>query len=192
MPRLVTRVSAPILIGSLIMLCVISTAQAADRYYVEFRAAQVGLYGHSYIAYGHLSENGSVATVRYTDFHPEAGILRKFAGFLVPVDGNLTPEQDTLSLPILARYRHNLNAAEYRKLLMEIHRARTDTHLWNALANNCNYYSARMARSVGLQAPNPLLFAGQFVRALHDLNDPSAKIVGAGVGLMTQVHGHAL
>ena len=39
-------------------------------YYVEFRVAVDGVYGHSYIAYGHLDSLGRVATATYADIHP--------------------------------------------------------------------------------------------------------------------------
>ena len=39
-------------------------------YYVEFRVAVDGVYGHSYIAYGHLDSLGRAATATYADIHP--------------------------------------------------------------------------------------------------------------------------
>jgi hypothetical protein len=191
MPKLVAKISAAVLIGLLFALC-IPSAHARDGYYIEFRAAEVGIYGHSYIAYGRLDDKGAVATVHYTDFHPQSGLLRKVAGFVLPVDGDLTPERDTLSLPVLARYRRTLDAAEFHKFTVELQRARADTHLWNALANNCNYYTARMARSIGLATPNPLLFADRFVRALHELNDSPANIPRASAIAAHQGHTHNL
>ena len=42
-------------------------------YYVEFRAALDGVYGHSYIAYGRLITLGRPATAAYADIHPIGG-----------------------------------------------------------------------------------------------------------------------
>ena len=45
-------------------------------YYVEFRVAVDGVYGHSYIAYGHLNSLGRAATATYADIHPTGDSLR--------------------------------------------------------------------------------------------------------------------
>jgi hypothetical protein len=44
-------------------------------YYVEFRVAVDGVYGHSYIAYGRLNALGRPATATYADIHPTGDFL---------------------------------------------------------------------------------------------------------------------
>src|SRR5262245_44608978 len=39
----------------------------APGYYVEFRTAQIGLYGHSYAAYGRVDARGNPASAEYAD-----------------------------------------------------------------------------------------------------------------------------
>src|SRR5687767_5353737 len=46
-----------------------ANARAAG-YYVEFRTGQIGLYGHSYAAYGRLDARGNPASADYADLHP--------------------------------------------------------------------------------------------------------------------------
>src|SRR5215470_14465887 len=147
----------------LIYLCVLGAAGIAGGtsawagpaapYYVEFRAVEIGVYGHSYIAYGRLNANGQPSSVQYADFHPKGGNLGLVVGHVLPVGGAVVPERETLSLPIVARYRRPLTEAEYRKLLTAITEAASNPHLWNALANNCNTFVGEMARAVGLRAP---------------------------------------
>src|SRR5262249_48055448 len=47
-----------------------STQRADGRYYVEFRVATIGTYGHSYIVYGHLNAAGNPKDFAYADLHP--------------------------------------------------------------------------------------------------------------------------
>jgi hypothetical protein len=44
-------------------------ARAAG-YYVEFRTARIGLYWHSYAAFGKLEARGNPASAEYADLHP--------------------------------------------------------------------------------------------------------------------------
>ena len=76
----------------LIYLCVLGAAgsvgvtsawaASAAPYYVEFRAVDIGVYGHSYIAYGRLKANGQPSTVQYADFHPKGAMSEKYGVYL--------------------------------------------------------------------------------------------------------------
>ena len=181
----------------LIYLCVLGAAgsvgvtsawaASAAPYYVEFRAVDIGVYGHSYIAYGRLKANGQPSTVQYADFHPKGGNLGLVFGHVLPVGGAVVPEQATLSLPIVARYRRPLTEAEYRKLLTALAGAASNPHLWNALANNCNTFVGEMAQAVGLRTPTSLMFAYQFVPALRRMNEgPKEAVITEARGVSRQ------
>lgn len=160
-----------------------AAAQSYRPFYVEFRSVEIGVYGHSYIVYGRLNGDGRVLTAQYADFHPKGGDLGMVVGHFLPVGGDLAPEKETLSLPIVARYRRSLNGAEYRNLMAALARVRANPHLWSALANNCNSFVGEMAQAVGLRAPPSLMFANQFVSALRTLNE------GAKKSAATHAHG---
>lgn len=145
-------------------------------YYIEFRAAEMGLYGHSYIAYGRLGPVGRPLTVDYADFHPAGGELGLAVGHLVPVVAGMTPDRDVLALPLTSAYRRRITAAEYRTLTAAVARARATPSVWNALAYNCNSFVGEMAQAIGLKSPSPLLFANAFVPALRDLNETAAPV----------------
>jgi hypothetical protein len=149
----------------------VARAATVAPYYVEFRAVEIGVYGHSYIAYGRLNANGQPSSVQYADFHPKGGNVGLVVGHLLPVGAAVVPEKETFSLPIVARYRHPLSEAEYRKLLAALAQQQTNPHLWNAIVNNCNTFVGEMAKAVGLRAPPSLMFAYQFVPALRSLNE---------------------
>jgi len=148
-------------------------------FYVEFRSVDIGVYGHSYIVHGRLGEGGRTLTAQYADFHPKGGDLGMVVGHFLPVGGDLTPDRETLSLPIVARYRQSLNEAEYRNLLAALARVRANPHLWSALANNCNSFVGEMAQAVGLRAPPSLVLAHEYVSALRTLNEGATKSAGA-------------
>src|SRR5579863_6602833 len=85
-------------------------------YYVEFRVADDGVYGHSYIAYGRVNAAGEPATATYADIHPTGSIPSMVLGHLIPMAAATTPEKETLGFKIASRFRRLLTAAEYHRL----------------------------------------------------------------------------
>ena len=158
-------------------------ASAPASYYVEFRAADIGVYGHSYIAYGRLGANGRPASVQYADFHPEGGNLGLVAGHLLPVVGDVTPEKETPSLPLSTVFRRTLTAAEYKRVTAAIRDAHANTRVWNALAYNCNSFVANVAQAIGMKTPPTILFASAFIPALRDLNATPTEAAAAKRGV---------
>ncbi|MGZ3410866.1 MAG: hypothetical protein ACXWKC_17105 [Xanthobacteraceae bacterium] len=148
-----------------------TAAPAAASYYIEFRAAQIGAYGHSYAMYGRLSGNGQPADRHYTDLHPMGNYAIMALGHLLPVPANTTWDPDVLKLPVSSSFRRKLNAAEYQKLLATIQRAQANKQpYWNALSNNCNHYIATLAQAIGMRTPSDLELSYSFVPSLRDLN----------------------
>ena len=140
-------------------------------YYVEFRAAEMGLYGHSYIAYGRLAANGQAITVQYADFHPQGGDLGLALGHLVPVAASMGPEDATLKLPVYVSWRLLLTSDQYQMLSSAVSRARDRWYPWNALAYNCNSFVGEMAEAIGLRSPPPILFATSYIPELRRMNE---------------------
>ncbi len=150
-------------------------------YYVEFRVAEIGVYGHSYAVFGRLNARGQPADAQYADLHPTGSYLNMAVGHLVPVPANTTWNPDVLKLPVASSYRKNLNAAQYAKLLAAVRRARANKQpYWNALTNNCNHFIAELARAVGLRAPTDLKVSYAFVPAMRELNETGAQAKPAG------------
>ena len=140
-------------------------------YFVEFRVADMGVYGHSYIAYGRLSGNGKPANVQYADFHPDGGNVGLAVGHVVPVAAGMTPDPEVLKLPLNASWRLPITATQYRTLTAAVSAARADPKVWSALAYNCNSFVGDMAEVIGLKAPSSLLFANAYIPALRALNE---------------------
>jgi hypothetical protein len=137
-----------------------------DGYYVEFRVAQIGAYGHSYVVYGPAG-----GRAQYADLHPMGGYAVMALGHLLPVPANSEWDPDVLKLPVAARYRRKLSAQQYRELLGAIRLAKANHHYWNAVTNNCNHFIGDVARSIGMRTPGAFQVSYSFVPALRALNE---------------------
>ena len=148
-----------------------TAARASGGYFVEFRAAEIGVYGHSYIAYGRLNRRGQPTGVHYADFHPQGGFSGLALGHVVPVAGSFEPEQETLTLPLSAVYRRNLSAAQYAHLLAAIAAAKEEHRVWSAEFYNCIHFVVDMAHAVDLKAPPVMLLSAPTVKLIRAMNE---------------------
>ena len=150
----------------------------AGGYYIEFRAAQIGAYGHSYVVYGNVGGRQNFA-----DLHPMGSYAVMALGHVLPVPANTQWDPDVLKLPVTARYRRNLNADQYRKLLAALSAAKANkSPYWNAVTNNCNHFIGELAHAVGLKVPGQFQVSYAFVPALKDLNEGAVAGTGKAFG----------
>lgn len=150
---------------------------SGDRYYIDFRVAQIGTYGHSYVAFGRLDRRGKPTSAEYADLHPRGNYLIMAVGHVFPVPANTEWDPDVLKLPVASSYVRKLNGAQYKKLQAALRDARANKQpYWNALTNNCNHFVAQLARAVGLRAPTDLKVSYAFVPALRDMNETAATV----------------
>jgi hypothetical protein len=151
-------------------------AARSGTHYIEFRVAQIGTYGHSYVVYGRLNGRGEPADRNYADRYPEGTYLHMAVGHLLPVPANKKWNPDVLTLPVATSFRRNLSEAEYRKLVAAVKRARASTQYWNALTNNCNHFVAELATAIGMKVPAGLQVAYSFIPALRELNQRGSEV----------------
>lgn len=143
-------------------------------YYIEFRVAQIGMYGHSYAVYGNAGGRQN-----YADLHPMGGYAVMALGHVLPVPANTVWDPDVLKLPVTSRYRRTLNAEQYRKLLVAIKAAKANKQpYWNAVTNNCNHFIGELAQAVGLKVPGQFQISYTFVPSLKDLNEGGSDARG--------------
>jgi hypothetical protein len=140
-------------------------------YYVEFRVAVDGVYGHSYIAYGRLESFSRPATINYADIHPTGDFPSMVLGHFFAMEAATVPEKDTLGYQIATRFRRPLSAAEYRKLELLIARIRAVHHSWSVLGYNCNDFVADVARGMGMKTPTTLSLPYEFIPTLQANNE---------------------
>jgi hypothetical protein len=165
-------------------------------YYVEFRVAVDGVYGHSYIAYGRLDRLGRPATAAYADIHPTGDFPSMVLGHFFSMEAATIPEKDTMGYKIANRFRRPLTAAEYRRLTSVIVRIRAVHHSWSVLAYNCNDFVADVARGMGMQTPTTLSLPYDFIPRLQAINEctlrPMYSLASAPVMEIRQLRQSAL
>jgi hypothetical protein len=134
-------------------------ATSGGGFYIEFRAAEIGAYGHSYAVYGSAGGRAN-----YADLHPM---------------GSTVWDPDVLKLPVTARYRRTLSAEQYRKLVAAVSATKANrSPYWNAITNNCNHFIGELAQAVGLKVPGQFQVSYAFVPALRDLNGGGSDTTG--------------
>ena len=149
------------------------SASSAKNYFIEFRAAKIGAYGHSYVAYGRLDRKGNPTSTNYADLHPVGNYAVMALGHVVPVPANTEWDPDVLKLPVNYKYRVLLNDEQHKSLLAALERAKTKTRYWNAVHNNCNHFVGELAKAVGLKVPSEFTLSTGFVPELQQLNTGS-------------------
>jgi hypothetical protein len=147
------------------------TAKSSSGYFIEFRAARIGIYGHSYVAYGRLDRFGNPETTTYADRHPMGNYAIMALGHLVPVPANTEWDPEVLDLPIAHKYRVKLNDSQYSNLLAAVKRANENNSYWNAVTNNCNHYVGQLAEAVGLRVPGAFHLSMGFIPDLQEMNE---------------------
>jgi hypothetical protein len=149
--------------------------KSSSDYYVEFRVARIGLYGHSYAAYGRLDRRGNPENTSYADLHPMGGYAVMALGHFVPVPANTEWDPEVLALPVTFKYRVNLNEAQYNNLTAAVQRASANKlPYWNAVTNNCNHFVGELAKAVGLRVPMQFHLSYGFIPDLQELNESNA------------------
>ena len=149
-------------------------AKSSSGYFIEFRAARIGIYGHSYVAYGRLDRYGNPETTTYADRHPMGNYAIMALGHFVPVPANTEWDPEVLDLPIAHKYRVKLNDSQYNNLLAAVKRANANTAYWNAVTNNCNHYVGQLAEAVGLRVPMAFHMSIGFIPDLQEMNEAAA------------------
>src|SRR3954452_9757026 len=149
-----------------------SAATSTGRYYIDFRVAQIGAYGHSYVAYGRLNVQGKPADAHYADLHPMGNYLVMAVGHVLPVPANTVWDPDVLKLPVASSYIRPLNAAQYAKLQVALREAQAQRQpYWNAITNNCNHFVGELAQGVGFGGAPEFLGIFFFFPSLRRMNE---------------------
>lgn len=157
-------------------------AQQAKPYFVEFRARSAMSYGHTFAVFGVLDENGRVPTdangvlipsmTEVTGLHPASTSNVPYTiGHVLPVPSETGPSDgDTENAYMTARYRIDLTEAQYRDLVAFIRKKQGSSPVWHAVLYNCSAYVGDIAKHLGLQTPNSMLFPKEYINKLEALN----------------------
>ncbi len=144
--------------------------QAASYHFVDFRARAGGALGHTYVVYGTIDNRGRIVTARAAGFYPSGAFSESVLSVLLPMPGYVGLEPSDGNRPPSSVYRRYLSADSYARLAATVERLRRTQHGWHLLLFNCNAFTARVARSIGLRVPSSLELPDDFIRGLYLMN----------------------
>jgi hypothetical protein len=151
--------------------------RAGGRYYIEFRSRHALSYGHTFVMFGRLNARGEIATREVAGLHPKGdGPELWTIGHAVFVPAETGPSDGDLEDEYMsARYRIELNEAEYKRLLAHIRYKQANSPLWHAALYNCNMWTGEIAQFMGLKTPHHWLRPQEYVTGIKELNGGLAR-----------------
>lgn len=150
-------------------------------YFVEFRSRGAQSYGHTFVFYGKLGQGNRFAYYSVAGLHPKGEEASTYIqGHWAPVPAETGVSWGDLDEQYLtARYCVTLTEAEYKKVVGVIKNLQATKTTWHAGTYNCNSFGADIAKSVGLDVPNPNMYLPErFINRLAEDN-PYNKRGGA-------------
>lgn len=145
-------------------------ALASPHYFIEFRARNGGVLGHTFVVYGATDERGRVTERDQAGIYPVGAFSESLILPILLVRGNVTFKKEN-GYALTARYRRTLSSAQYARLKRTVMRLRAQRKQWQFVLYNCNDFVAEVARSLGLRTPSTLEEPHHFVNNLYFLNE---------------------
>jgi hypothetical protein len=152
-----------------------------DDHFIEFRSRYALSYGHSYVVFGRVNENGEMVDPEVAGLHPASKSPVPYVlGHIVPVPSETGWSDGDLEEPYRsASWRIMLNDAQYANVVSSIRKLQSSSPVWQASIYNCNAFAADVARSMGLKTPAIWLRPQQFMTKLREMNTVPTVPAGA-------------
>jgi hypothetical protein len=144
------------------------------RYFVDFRARTAASYGHAFLWYGRLKENGKVGAIEVAGLHPASdSVIPYILGHIIPVPSETGKSYGDLDEQYLtASYRVYLTDAQARQVFAYIKQKQASSPIWQAGTVNCTGFISDVAAYMGLRTPAvpTLMYPEDLVNAIKKLN----------------------
>jgi hypothetical protein len=144
------------------------------RYFVDFRARTAASYGHAFLWYGRLKEDGKVGAIEVAGLHPATdSVVPYILGHIIPVPSETGKSYGDLDEQYLtASYRVYLTDAQARSVFAYIKQKQASSPVWQAGTVNCTGFIADVASYMGLRTPAvpTLMYPEDLVKAIKRLN----------------------
>ena len=144
------------------------------RYFVDFRARTAASYGHAFLWYGRLKENGKVGAIEVAGLHPATdSVVPYILGHIIPVPSETGASYGDLDEQYLtASYRVYLTEAQARNVFAYIKEKQASSPVWQAGTVNCTGFISDVASYMGLRTPAlpTLMYPEDLVKAIKELN----------------------
>jgi hypothetical protein len=144
------------------------------RYFVDFRARTAASYGHAFLWYGRLKQDGKVGAIEVAGLHPATdSVVPYILGHIIPVPSETGTSYGDLDEQYLtASYRVYLTEAQARNVFAYIKQKQASSPIWQAGTVNCTGFISDVASYMGLRTPAlpTLMYPEDLVKAIKDLN----------------------
>jgi hypothetical protein len=144
------------------------------RYFVDFRARTAASYGHAFLWYGRLKEDGKVGAIEVAGLHPATdSVVPYILGHIIPVPAETGKSYGDLDEQYLtASYRVYLTEAQARDVFTYIKQKQASSPIWQAGTVNCTGFISDVASYMGLRTPAlpTLMYPEDLVKAIKELN----------------------
>jgi hypothetical protein len=144
------------------------------RYFVDFRARTAASYGHAFLWYGRLKENGKVGAIEVAGLHPATdSVVPYILGHIIPVPSETGASYGDLDEQYLtASYRVYLTESQARNVFAYIKEKQASSPVWQAGTVNCTGFISDVASYMGLRTPTlpTLMYPEDLVKAIKELN----------------------
>ncbi len=161
-----------------------ASPRMAGRYFVDFRSRTAATYGHAFLWYGRLNDQGKVGKIEVAGLHPATDSPIPYVlGHIIPVPAETGKSYGDLDEQYLtASYRVYLNEADARRVFAYIQHKQATSKLWHAGIVNCTGFIADIAAYMGLRTPPTAtwMYPDVMVNALKAANNGRQEIVLAG------------
>jgi hypothetical protein len=165
---------------------VVAAAPAAEApqgkpYYIEFRARSAQSYGHTFSIYGRLGASGQIATKTVSGLHPatESPVPWMIGHFVLVPSETGASDGDKEDRYVTARFRMNLSADEYKRVVGYIKSLEAKSPVWHAVLYNCNAYVGDIAKFMGMEVPSStMLMPAAYINELKQLNINKKGLIG--------------
>ncbi len=149
-------------------------SKLAGRYFVDFRARTAASYGHAFVWYGRLNEQGKVGLIEVAGLHPASdSVVPYILGHIIPVPSETGKSYGDLDEQYLtANYRVYLSEADAKKVFAYIQHKQASSPLWIAGVYNCTAFIADIAAYMGLKTPPTAtwMYPETMVNTLREMN----------------------
>ena len=144
------------------------------RYFVDFRARTAASYGHAFLWYGRLKQDGKVGAIEVAGLHPATdSVVPYILGHIIPVPSETGKSYGDLDEQYLtASYRVYLTEAQARNVFAYIKQKQASSPIWQAGTVNCTGFISDVASYMGLRTPAlpTLMYPEDLVKAIKELN----------------------
>jgi hypothetical protein len=155
-------------------------ASHGGRFFVDFRARTAASYGHAFLWYGRLKEDGRVGAVEVAGLHPATdSVVPYILGHIIPVPAETGKSYGDLDEQYLtASYRVYLTDAQAKHVFAYIRQKQASSPIWQAGTVNCTGFISDVANYMGLRTPAvpTLMYPENLVKEIKRLNGGRTEV----------------